>query len=83
MRINPTPQKSNKRRNLTDQDYIDMHAALNERERLVDPDEILRMREVLRVRNPVRWWSLQREFKWAQKEMKRLGLNPDNARYLL
>lgn len=41
------------------------------------------VKALIRNRNPVRWWQLQRDFKWVQKEMKKMGLNPEDARFLL
>lgn len=37
----------------------------------------------IRSRNPFRWRRLLRDYRWAQKEMKRMGLNPEDARWLL
>lgn len=33
--------------------------------------------------NPVRWARLQREFRWAQKRAKKMGINPEDVRWLL
>lgn len=41
------------------------------------------VRRLIRNRNPVRWHQMQRDFKWVQKEMKRIGLNPEDARFML
>lgn len=43
-------------------------------------DEIARMIE---RKNPVRWRYLKRDFKWAQKQAVKLGLNPEDVRWLL
>ena len=41
------------------------------------------VRQLIRYRNPVRWHNLQKDFKWVQKQMVRMGLNPEDARYIL
>lgn len=40
------------------------------------------VRKQLSVRNPVRWARLQRDYRWMQKSMKKMGLNPEEARYI-
>ena len=66
------------------QDDIDSWmSAADERSRKPSPstqDEIVK---AIRKRNFVRWWRLKRDYKWLCKEMKRLGLNPEDARFLL
>jgi hypothetical protein len=37
----------------------------------------------IKSRNPIRWRRLQRDLRWVKKEMKKLGLNPEDARWLL
>ena len=34
-------------------------------------------------KNKWRWRRLQRDYRWVEKEMKKLGLNPEEARFLL
>lgn len=41
------------------------------------------IRRLMRNRNPVRWHQVQRDFKWLQRQMKKAGLNPEDARYIL
>jgi hypothetical protein len=52
----------------------DKPPALNTREQLITH---------LRHKNPVRVHRLRKDFKWMQKEMKKLGRNPEDARWLL
>lgn len=47
------------------------------------PETLEAVRKLIKHRNPVRWMQLQRDYKWVQKEMKKLGLNPEDARYIL
>lgn len=46
-------------------------------------DTLQKLRLFMYQRNPRRWRKLQREFKWLQDEMKKLQLDPDDARFLL
>ncbi len=41
------------------------------------------VRKRIRQANPVRWAHLQKEFAWAQKQAKKLGVNPEDVRWLL
>jgi hypothetical protein len=41
------------------------------------------IRAFLKSRNRRRWNRLESDFKWLQDEMKKIGLNPDDARFLL
>lgn len=47
------------------------------------PKSIDKIRQQIQRDNPVRWARLQREFRWAQKRMRKLGLNPDDVRWIL
>ena len=48
--------------------------------RRIDRDSL---RSYLQARNPWRWRSLQRQIRWAENEMLKLGLNPEDARWML
>lgn len=37
----------------------------------------------LRAHSPRRWRRLTRDFRWAQRVMKRMGRNPEDVRFLL
>lgn len=42
-----------------------------------------RVRQVIAQRDPRRWARIQRDYAWMEKQMIRLGLDPEDARYLL
>lgn len=48
--------------------------SLRDRKQLVD---------YLMAKNPRRWARMQRDFTWARREMKKLGKNPEDVRFLL
>lgn len=41
------------------------------------------LRKNIRLRNPVRWKRLQKELRWVEKQMKKMGHNPEDARWIL
>lgn len=41
------------------------------------------VRAALRRRNPVRWAQCRSDLRWAERQMKKLGLNPEDARFML
>lgn len=75
--------KSNVRRDLTEDDRLAWYDAASEREKAIRPQTIADVQALVRNRNPIRWRQLQGHYRWLQKEMKRLGLNPEDARYML
>lgn len=82
--ITQTPdQRSNLRRSPTEAERLGWDNALTERSKDAPPKTLTSIRTLIKNKNPVRWWQLQRDFKWVQKEMKKMGLNPDDARYIL
>lgn len=38
---------------------------------------------IIKKRNGYRLWRIRHDYKWLQKEMRRLGYNPDDAKELL
>ena len=48
-----------------------------------EPRTTAQARAAIRQSNPVRWWRLQGDLKWLRREMKRMGLNPEDARWIL
>ncbi len=40
------------------------------------------LRAWMQALNFVRWRRLEKDFAWMQREMKKLGLNPEDARWL-
>jgi hypothetical protein len=41
------------------------------------------LRNYLQARNRLKWYRLQGLLRWYEKEMKKLGLNPEDARWIL
>lgn len=41
------------------------------------------LQEYLKAKNLRRWNRLQRELRWAEKELGKLGLNPEDARWMV
>lgn len=74
----------NEPRPLTDQDLAGWDASLDVRaEMQLKPRTVEGVRALIRHKNPIRWKQFQNNHKWVQKEMKKMGLNPEDARYLL
>ena len=44
---------------------------------------IEQVRAHLKKRNAPRYFDLMRQYKWLKKEMVKMGLNPEDARYIL
>lgn len=65
---------------LDDDDIESFWSASDKRTRPLERHEIL---AYLERKNSVRMWQLRRNFKWMQKQMKKMGLNPEDARELL
>jgi hypothetical protein len=64
-------------RQLTDEDI-----AWFEDTKLDKPLTMEDVKALLRQRNPVRWWRLQNDFKWMQRQLRKMGRNPEDARWL-
>ena len=43
----------------------------------------VQLRNHLQAMSPRRWRRLQKEYGWVRDEMKKMGLNPEDARFLL
>lgn len=69
-------------RDLTADDYASWDEALNARASM-NPRTVASVRNQIRGKNPIRWAQLQRDLRWVAKEMKKMGLNPEDARYIL
>ena len=41
------------------------------------------VRRMMALNNPLRWRRMQKDFAWLQRHMKRAGLNPEDARWIL
>lgn len=81
---NQTPLNPKKPRNLTEDDRLGWDDAMDQRQKSpLQPRTVQDVQRLIRNRNPLRWHGIQKDFKWVQKEMKKLGLNPEDARYIL
>lgn len=47
------------------------------------PRDKATLREHLKNKSPWRWAQLQRHLQWAEREMLKLGMNPEDVRWLL
>lgn len=41
------------------------------------------LRNYLKAKNPRRWALLQRQLRWAENQMLKLGMNPEDTRWIL
>lgn len=41
------------------------------------------VRQAVQKKSPRRWARIQRDYKWAEKQMLKLGLNPEDTRFIL
>lgn len=78
------PQTPNERARLTDDDYVAFDAALDIRTgyKRLPPRTIEEARQAVRRKNPIKYAQIMRDYHWLQKQMRKLGLNPDDARDL-
>jgi hypothetical protein len=77
------PRRTSQPRNLTEADRIGWADAQDSRESSMKPRTTQDVRALVRNRNPIKWAQLQGNYRWLQKEMKKMGLNPEDARYIL
>lgn len=70
----------------TDEELVGWNDALDMRENTAYSRIPLQTREdvirAVRRTNPIKYGQIMRDYKWLQKQMKKLGLNPEDARYL-
>lgn len=67
-------------RGLNDNDFDGFDVAVAARRRPRNVDQI---EAVLKAKNPVRWRRIHSDYRWMQREFRKLGLNPDDAKELL
>jgi hypothetical protein len=67
---------------LTPEEYVDWSEAANAGFHL-KPQTVEDIRAALRRTNPVKWRQIQADMRWIEKHMKKMGLNPEDARYVL
>lgn len=67
-------------RRLTERDVDSFLTATGKR----PPEKhLLSLDQALKRENPVRWWRMKRDFKWAKKQAKKMGYDPEEIRWLL
>jgi hypothetical protein len=76
------PSKNKQSRPLTEEDRLGWDTALNLQPR-GNPRTFDSVRIQMRARNPVRFWQMQRDMRWLERQMKKAGYNPEDARFLL
>jgi hypothetical protein len=67
-------------RPLDEDDYISFDEAVQQRK---PPRGIADIKKELTQRNFMRMYALRKDFRWLQKQMKKMGLNPEDARWIL
>lgn len=73
-------KRQNQKRRLNDEDVLGFFTAADSRSGAMTRDEVI---AAIEKRNAYRLWRIRHDFKWLQKQMKKLGQNPDDARELL
>lgn len=68
-------------RDLTDEDFVDWDISIQNRKPTLQNKE--HAIQAIRRMNPYKWAEYKRNYKWVQKQMKKLGLNPEDIRWLL
>jgi hypothetical protein len=65
-------------------DHSDYENAIEEHEvRTFTKNSTENISKHMRRRNRVRWWRLRRDFGWLQKELRKMGRDPEDARWIL
>jgi len=77
MRRNPHPPKP---RRLSGDDIASFYKAADNRTSPLTREEILAR---LQRKNSYRMWRIRYDFRWLQRQMKKMGQNPEDARELL
>jgi len=76
------PHASNRQRFLTDKDLDGWLDAASKRNPPRARDRRT-LREYLQARNRRKWFRLQRSLRWAEKELSKLGMNPEDVRWII
>jgi len=66
-------------RSLDADDYSMFDRAVNERPPRVNQT----VEQHMRKKNFFRWHRLKRDYRWLQRQMKKMGMNPEEARWYL
>lgn len=75
----PTNYRGKPQRQLTEADIASFEQAHMQKPPL-STDQV---RSIIKHKNPVRWWRLQQDLRWIEREMRKLKMNPEDARWLL
>lgn len=69
------------RRDLDDDDRTSWDDALDE-DRDSKPKNMAEVRRALKRYNKFKYNQMMRDYRWLQKQMKKMGHNPEDARYI-
>ena len=47
------------------------------------PLDVVQRRDYLKAKNPMRWRRMTADFRWAQKQLLQIGIDPEDVRWLL
>lgn len=75
----PTNYRGKPQRQLTEEDIASFEAT----HMVKPPLSTDQVRSIIMRKNRVRWWRMQNDLRWLQREMKKLKMNPEDARWLL
>lgn len=68
------------KRQLREEDVLGFYEAAESRKPMMTRDDIL---AALERKNSYRMWRIRHDFKWLQRQLRKMGHNPDDARELL
>lgn len=72
--------KTNEKRKLREEDVIGFYEAAHSQTSPKTREQII---AALERKNAYRMWRIRHDFKWLRRQLKKMGLNPDDARELL
>lgn len=82
--LNRSKYNRSRTRRLTDDDYEEFDRAGDFRRSIPRaPESLQQVEKRLRRANAVRWMRLKHDAKWARKQLKKMGRNPDDLGWLL
>jgi hypothetical protein len=82
--LSAMPNQRFQRRRLTDQDHLDWQTAQDLGAiRKPKPQTIQEVKQLLTWKDPMRMRRMRKDFAWMEKQLAKMGLNPEDARYLL
>ena len=72
--------RNNNPRRLREEDVVGFYEAAHSQRGPMNREQII---AALEKKNSYRMWRLRHDYKWVRRQMKKMGLNPDDARELL